>query len=173
MDYKLHWQGWSKQWMSAEHAAAIMKAGSYAGLNAILREEARRECENGKPFYLGVTSWSPGHVVPAHSHCDYMLEGQMRATRIHTTYFAYEKMAAKGHRLAEKVTDPVLVQIVTTLNGVGDEAWPFTLALAPAALRSDAWATHPVYKRIAEAFAGSVSMSVYLDNLEVIQKAYA
>jgi hypothetical protein len=82
-------------------------------------------------------------------------------------------MAAKGHRPVEKVTDPVLVQIVTTLNGVGDEAWPFTLALAPAALRSEAWATHPVYKRIAEAFAGSVSMSVYLDNLEQIQKAYA
>jgi len=171
MDYKLHWQGWSKQWMPAEHAAAIMKAGSYAGLNVILREEARRECENGKPFYLGATSWAPGPVMPAHSHRDYMLEGQMRASKINATYFAYEKMVAKGHRPVEKVTDPTLVQIVTTLNVAGDDAWSFTLALAPDALRSDVWVSHPVYKRIAEAFMGD--MMVYLNNLEQIQAVYA
>jgi hypothetical protein len=95
----------------------------------------------------------------------------MRATRIHSTYFAYEKMAAKGHRPIEKVTDPVLVRIVTTLNAIGDEAWPFTLALAPAALRSGVWVTHPVYKQITKAFVGDIS--VYLDNLEQIQKTYA
>jgi len=190
MDYKQYWQGWERQWMPAEQRAAIMKARSYYDLNQILGEQAQRECETSdKPFYLGATSWAPGPVTPAHSHGDYMLEGQMRATKIHTTYFAYEKMIDRGSRDVSKVTDPALVRIVTVLNSLGGEVWSFTLALKPADIRSEQWQQHPVYKGIAAAFgsegddssdssssdssSSTVTISTYLDNLESIQKVYA
>ena len=56
------------------------------------------------------------------------------------------------------------------LNECGGDAWPFTLALLPVKIRSEAWQQHPAFKRIAEAFASDIS--VYLENLEAIQKAY-
>ena len=182
MDFKKNWQGWErkpgetpwdKPYIWPEERTAIIYAGSYRRLNELLQEAARKECVGGKkPFYIGSTWWSPGLAgyKEAHYHDDYMLEGQMRATKIHATYFAYERTMEEGPRSLKNVADPVLESIVRKLNECGGDAWPFTLALLPVKIRSEAWQQHPAFKRIAEAFASDIS--VYLENLEAIQKAY-
>jgi hypothetical protein len=173
MDLKQHWKGWEKQWLSSDNQAAIMEAGSYRRLNEILQEQARRECLGGKkPFFIGSTWWSPGlnGYKEGHYHDNYMVEGQMRATRIHTAYFAYERVMQEGPRSLEKLSDPTLIEIATILNSLGGDTWPFTLALEPAKIRSGAWQEHPAFKRIAGAFV--TDLSLYLDNLEKLQRAY-
>jgi len=150
-----------------------MEAGSYRGLNKILQEQARRECLGGKkPFFIGSTWWSPGlnGYKEGHYHDNYMLEGEMRATRIHTAYFAYESVMQQGPRSLEKLSDPTLIEIATILNSLGGDAWPFTLTLSPANIRSPLWQEHPAFKRIAGTFV--TDLSVYLDNLEKLQRAY-
>ena len=173
MDIKQYWQGWEKYWLSSDNQTAIMGASSYRRLNEILQEQAKRECLGGKkPFFIGSTWWSPGlnGYKEAHYHDNYMAEGEMRATRIHTAYFAYEHVMQQGSRSLEKLSDPTLVEIATILNSLGGDAWPFTLALSPSNIRSVLWQEHPAFKRIAGAFV--TDLSVYLDNLENLQKAY-
>jgi len=173
MDIKHHWQGWEKHWLSSDNQKAIMEAGSYRGLNKILEEQAKRECVGGKkPFFVGSTWWSPGlnGYKQAHYHDNYILEGEMRATRIHNAYFEYERVMQPGPRSLEKLRDPTLIEIATILNSLGGDAWPFTLALSPSNIRSVVWQQHPAFKRIAGTFV--TDLSVYLDNLEKLQKAY-
>jgi len=167
MDLKQNWIGWQKYYVAFHERQAIIQSNSYRDLNAILQEHARKQCAGSdKPFHMPSTYW--GSYVPAHAHSDYMLEGQMRASAIHSIYFAFERAFAADLRSTDKVTDPALLQIVTLLNSVPD-AWPHTLARSPATIRNN-----PLPKVLADALtAADLSLTVYLDNLEALQKAYA
>jgi hypothetical protein len=171
MEIKQYWQGWNDYYLTKEERNAIMYAGSYRNLTEYFQESARKECLPGtNPFFLNTTWWSAGlggYKGPTH-HNDYMLEGKMRASKIHTAYFAYEKAMKKGPRNHPTTRNPVVDRIWEILNRL-DEAWPFTLALKPSMIRSKEWQQHPTFKQITQAFQQDIS--VYLDNLESIQQA--
>jgi len=175
MDFKQHWQRWKSGWTSEVERLAIMKAGSYDDLLLILQQQARSECEkesitNIKPFYIGITNWIPGVITPARYHNDWRLEGQMRAGRINSFYFEYRTIMNQDTKTIATVSDPMLVKIGTILNTVGKDAWPYTLALSPVNIRTTYWQQDPIFKQIAQAFGDEISL--YLDNLEKIQKEY-
>ena len=170
MDLKQNWIGWQKQYMPHHERQAIMRSNSYRDLNALLQEHARTQVKAGTRFHMPSTYW--GSYKPAHDHTDYMLEGQMRASAIHTTYFAFERAFTKGPRPTDKVTDPTLVKVVTILNTLSD-AWAFTLALSPDTIRSPTQ-NHPALTTISDVLtAADLPLSAYLDNLEALQQAYA
>jgi hypothetical protein len=188
LDFKQCWQGWKITSMSAGERIAIMTAKSYYDLNTILQEQARIECEkandpfysdranpfySGKtnPFYIGITNLLPGVYTPARNHNDWHLEGQRRASRIASVYDEYIKVMDQKAKSIDKVSDPILVKIVKILNSVGKDAWPFTLALSPVhQIRTTYFQEDPIFKQIAQAFGDEISL--YLDNLENIQKVY-
>jgi len=170
MDLKQNWIGWQKYYIAFHERQAIMRSNSYRDLNALLQDHARKQLESGTRFHMPSTFW--GAYVPAHTLSDYMLEGQMRASAIHSIYFAFERAFAAGPRPTDKVTDPTLAQLVTHLNSVRD-AWAFTLALSPDTIRSHDQ-NHPAFVAIKTALtAADLSLTAYMDNLEALQKAYA
>lgn len=170
MDLKQNWIGWKKYYVPHHECQAIMYANSYRELNAILQNHALKQVKAGNHFRMPSTYW--GSYVPAHEHSDYMLEGQMRASAIHSIYFAFERAFTKGPRSTDSVTDPTLIQVVTVLNTVSD-AWAFTLALSPDTIRSPEQ-THPTFTAITDALrAADLPLSAYLDNLTALQEAYA
>lgn len=171
MDFKQHWQRWVSGRTSDVERLAIMKAGSYDDLVVILQQQARSECEKEpNTFYIGITNWIPGVITPARYHNDWRLEGQMRAGRINSFYFEYRAIMNQDTKSIDTVSDPMLVKIGTILNTVGKDAWPYTLALSPVNIRTTYWQQDPIFKQIAHAFGDEISL--YLDNLEKIQKEY-
>jgi len=166
MDLKENWVGWSKYYVAPHERQAIIQSNSYRDLNAILQAHARKQLDSGVRFHMPETYW--GVYVPAHQHDDYMLEGQRRATAIYSIYFAFERVFSTDPRSTDKVTDPVLLQIVTLLNSVPD-AWPHTLALSPNTIRNN-----PVSTALIDALtAADLPLAAYMDNLEALQTAYA